>query len=194
MGDDLVEMDIPVSAGEAASLENNGFRVAKKTPPSTMSNQLRDELIRILKTGDSKNDGAFTVAIAAQVEKFVVAAREILMTEQLAHNDLASLMMMRRQHMGGPFGTIVGGGYGSVGEDYLTSSLPINNENFGVQAIRQVVDAGRTANESPAKLVEALVIARENNLADVAAVLEKKLGISKTGPAPEIGAPEGTAS
>jgi hypothetical protein len=71
-------------------------------------------------------------------------------------------------------------------------SLPIvNNENFGVQAIRQLVDAVRTVGESPAKLVEALAVARSNNLVDVVASLEKKLGVSKES-APE--APAGEAS
>ncbi len=175
---DDIEMDIPVSNGTAIALEANGMRIAKQQPPSVMSQQLRDELIRILQTGDSKNGGAFTVAIAAQVEKFVVAAREILMTENLAQNDLQSLMMMRRPR--GP-GVYLGGspydGSFDVGGGLLP---PVNNENFGVQAVRQVVDAIRTIGESPAKLVEALAAARKNDLHDIAAVLEKKLG--KSGP------------
>src|SRR5947207_2491776 len=97
----MLEDDLVESKRVATSLESNGSRTPKKSPPSVISNQLRDELIRILKTGDDKNEGAFTVAIAAHVEKFAVAAREILMTESLAQNDLGSLMMMRKQHMGG---------------------------------------------------------------------------------------------
>jgi hypothetical protein len=155
---------------------HNGH-VAKKNPPSVISNQLRDELIRILRTGDDRNEGAFTIAVAAQVEKFVAAAREILMTENLAQNDLGSLMRMRKHpHWVGfgsnPLPTLSSGGV----DDYIP---PINNENFGVQAIRQIVDGFKTTNEAPAKLVEALVVARSNNLADVAAALEKKLGVSK---------------
>lgn len=148
MNDELAGMDIPMSKSVVTPLESNGSRVAKKNPPSVISNQLREELIRILQTGDLKNDGAFTVAIAAQVEKFIAAAREILMTENLAQNDLASLMMMRKPHFGGP--------YGFVGSSSLLpeTGLPLsigNNENFGVQAIKQVVDAVRTMGESPAK-------------------------------------------
>lgn len=172
----------------ATASESNGSHVTKKSPPSVISNQLRDELIRILRTGDDKNDGAFTIAIAIQIEKFVAAAREILMTESLAQKDLASLMMMRKQHLGGPLGSyssIVGGG---LGVDLLPSGPYPNNENFGVQAIKQLVDAFGKASESPAKIVEALVVARSNNLADVADVLEKKLGVSK-----EHAAPEGTS-
>jgi hypothetical protein len=166
----------------ATSLESNGSHVAKKNPPSVISNQLRDELIRILRTGDDKNEGAFTVAVATQVEKFAVAAREILMTEQLAQKDLASLMMMRKQHLGSPYG--FGSPYGSIvgSSEYV---MPVNNENFGVQAIRQIVDAVRTVGESPAKIVEALAVARSNNLTDVVAVLEKKLGVSKEDPSLE---------
>jgi len=160
----------------------NGSHATKKA--SAISHQLREELIRILRTGDEKHDGAFTVAIAAQVEKFVVAAREILMTEGLAQQDIGSLMMMRKHPMGGYMGSLGSpwlGGLGNGGE-----VMPIvNNENFGVQAIRQVVDAVRTIGESPAKLVEALAVARENNLVDVAAALEAKLGVAKAAEAPE---------
>jgi hypothetical protein len=192
MDDDFVE-----GKSVAPSSESNGLHVAKKNPPSVISNQLRDELIRILKTGDDKNEGAFTVAIAAQVEKFAVAAREILMTEKLAQNDISSLMMMRKHPQGGPWNNLVGSGFGSSfgPETGLPLSSPIvNNENFGVQAIRQAIDAFRTMSESPAKLVEALAVARSNNLTDVVAVLEKKLGISKAESAPEGEAPKGGAS
>lgn len=172
--------------------ETNGERVDNTSPPSLISNQLREELIRILRAGDGKQGGAFTVAIAAQVTKFAVAAREILMTEKLAQNDIASLLGMRNGHMNGAFGSLGGASYlgGSLG-DINVSPMPllppINNENFGVQATREIVDAMRTAAESPAKLVEALVIARKNDLPDVVAALERKLGIGQveaTPPAP----------
>lgn len=162
--------------------ENNGHatngHAAKKSPPSVISNQLREELIRILKVGDAKHDGAFTVAVAAQIERFIGASREILMSEQLAQNDISSLMMMRKQH---PWGSVVNlGGIGdSISGNYLSAPTITNNENFGVQAVRQLVDALRTASESPTKLVEALAAARANGLDDVAAALEKKLGVSK---------------
>ena len=175
-------------------LENSSITLApggnaKKTPPSAISNHLRDELIRILKTGDDKNDGAFTILVATQIEKFAVAAREILMTEKLAKNDLSSLMMMRRQHLGMGGSPLISGWNNYVGDSSSLGEImpnPItNNENFGVQAIRQIVDAIRTIGESPAKLVEALAAARENKLTDVVIAIEKKLGISKEDPAPE---------
>jgi hypothetical protein len=164
-----------IADGVATALESNGSHVAKKNPPSVISNQLRVELIRILQTGDVKNEGAFTVAIATQVEKFAVAAREILMTENLAQNDLGSLMLTRRRQLG-PWNGAVGVG---MDDGLSLSSLPINNENFGVQAVRQLVEAIRTMGESPAKLVEALAVARKNNLPDVVSAIEKKLGVSK---------------
>jgi hypothetical protein len=154
---------------------------APKNPPSAISQHLREELIRILQVGDERNDGAFTIAIATMVEKFAVAAREILMTENLAKQDLGSLMRLRRQP---PFGAYVGGGlygsYGSMSIGDQSEILPgVNNENFGVQAIRQIVDAAKGMHDSPAKLVEALAVAKENKLDDVAAVLEAKLGVVK---------------
>lgn len=182
--------DLVNGNGAAVSSEGNGLHAAKKNPPSVMSNQLREELIRILRTGDERNEGAFTVAVATHVEKFAVAAREILMTEDLAQKDLASLLMMRRQHpMSGMWNPIVGVG-DSVGGGYLPPI--VNNENYGTQAVRQIVDAAKTIGDSPAKLVEALVIAREKNLPDVAAALEKKLGVAKEEVTPAGNAPNGT--
>jgi hypothetical protein len=179
------------SKSVAPSLESNGLHAPKKNPPSMISQQLREELIRILQTGDLKNEGAFTVAVAAHVEKFAVAAREILMTENLAQNDLGSLMMMRKQPFGGPWNSVIGGGF--VGDNSLLPiGTGINNENFGVQAIRQIVDAARTAGESPAKLVEALALARTHKLDDVAAALEKKLGVVVKTLNPDIADPQGT--
>jgi hypothetical protein len=169
---------------------SNGTHVTK-IPASVISRQLRDELIRILQTGDDKNDGAFTVAIATHVEKFAVAAREILMTEKLAQSDIASLMMMRKRHPAMAY-PLAGSSLGYDSDSYLP--MPVNNENFGVQAIRQAIDAARTLNESPAKIVEALVVARANNLTDVVASLEKKLGISKDASPPAPALPEGDAS
>lgn len=178
---------VKVGAASAAS-EANGVGAASeaKHPASLISQQLRDELIRILQTGDLKNAGAFTVAVATHVEKFAVAAREILMTENLTQQDLRSLMMMRKRH---PY--VVGGGFIDADLPPLMPTPISNNENFGIQAIRQVVDAVRTMGESPAKLVEALAIARTNNLTDVVAVLERKLGMSKEESAIEAQAHEG---
>lgn len=174
MNNEFAEQTLPTSA--------NGSHALKKKPPSAISNHLRDELIRILSTGDDKHDGAFTIAIATQVEKFVVAARDILMTENLAQNDLGSLMRMRKHP--GPWGGVIGGGGNYIGDDSYPmplGALPLglNTENFGVQAVRQLVESVRTLGDSPAKLVEALATARAYNLTDVVASLEQKLGISK---------------
>ena len=183
------------SNGAAAQEGSGPHATAKKNPPSAISGQLRDELIRILQAGDEKHDGAFTVAVVTRVEKFAVAAREILMTENLAQNDLAALMMMRkRQHPGigmyqqAGWSSLVGGDSGLV-EAGMPLTYP-NNENFGVQAIRQLVDAAKAIGDSPAKLVEALAVARSSNLPDVAAALEKKLGVLQ----PEDVALEGSDS
>jgi len=182
-----MDADVFAETTSVAAPETNGH-ATKKNPPSVISGQLRDELIRILRTGDAQNEGAFTIAVAAQVEKFVAAAREILMTESLAQKDIASLVMMRKHHMGG-WNSLVGSSV--VGDSYLPGVMPspiVNNENFGVQAIRQIVDAVRMMGDSPTKLVEALAVARSNNLADVAAALEKKLGVSKKAEEPGEGA------
>lgn len=169
----------------------NGIATTKPSP-SAISDHLRNELIRILTTGDAGagGNGAFTIAVALVVEKFAVAAREILMTENLARNDLSSLMMTRKHPWGWPMASNVFGGIGGgIGDSLGYPLAPVNNENFGVQAIRQFVDALRTIGESPAKLVEALAVARQNNLTDVVAALEKKLGVSPTDPINEMPTP-----
>jgi hypothetical protein len=186
-----VEMEIPLNAREAALIERAGLRVTavEKRKPSAISNHLRDELIRILTTGDDKNDGAFTIAVATQVEKFVGAAREILMTEKMSENDLGSLLMNRKHPYGSGWSSVVGGGSFPLETGYPLGSVCVNNENFGVQAVRQLVEALGKVNENPAKLVEALAVARENNMPDVAADIEKKLGMTK--PHPDVVDPTG---
>jgi hypothetical protein len=186
-----------------AEHQNNGHdhahgHATDKAPPSAISRQLRDELIRILTTGDVKNDGAFTVAVATHIEKFAVAAREILMTESLAQTDLASLMMTRRNY--GYLGSApnlwnpITGLSSSDSSMGVGPSPSVNNENFGVQAIRQVVDAIRTMGESPSKLVEAIAAAREHNLPDIAAGLEKKLGVTRIDAVPDESGDEAAMS
>jgi hypothetical protein len=179
-------LDMKVSPEEARELEKAGFRTVQKVSPSEMSEQLRKELIRIITTGDSTNDGAFTVAIATHVEKFVVAAREILMTEKLAQNDIGALMRRRKNKMF-QNGLMYGGGMMGSSDDYnddmMGNMSPIPNENFGVQAIKQMLEALRSMNDSPSKLVEALASAKQHGLHDVATELEKKLGVFKTLPA-----------
>jgi len=180
------DLAVPLSNGESIKLQEEGFRVAEKIKPSTISNQLREELIRILREGDDKNDGAFTIAVATQVEKVAVAARDVLMTEKLAKNDLAALLgaRKRRKQFGG--GVINGVPYAELTSDFDSGEMlqgmggvPVANENFGVQAIKQMIEAMRSLQDSPAKLVEALASARQHGLDDVAKEIEKKLGISK---------------
>lgn len=166
-------LDMPVTEVEAVHLQSQGLQIAEKLPASVMAKQLKDELIRILNEGDSSSGGAFTIAVAVRVEKFVIAAREILMTEKLAKNDIGALLAMRRK------GQL---GMGMVGPDIYGGELmgmPIPNENFGVQAIKQMIEAAQSMSESPVKLVEALASARQLNLHDVAANIEKKLGVEK---------------
>jgi hypothetical protein len=172
-------IDVPMPETEAIQLQKAGFQIAGKLPPSIMARQLKEELIRIATEGDSSCEGAFTIAVAARVEKFVIAAREILMTEKLATNDIGALLAMRKKrHLG-----MMNGMYG-MSDDYgegvlMGSPLGIPNENFGVQAIKQVVEAMRSMQDSPTKPVEALASARQLGMNDVATELEKKLGVIK---------------
>jgi hypothetical protein len=56
------------------------------------------------------------------------------------------------------------------------------SENFGMTAMREIIAAAKNFNgngTSPARLVEAIAIANEKGLDDVARELEEQLGIKK---------------
>lgn len=159
-------LDIKVTPAEAARLEEAGFQIVDELPASNMSEVLRKEIVRICQEGDTKTH-KFSVSTISHLERFIPAAREILIAEKISSNDLEGLLRgRRRKHLGGQIlgGALIGnGGMGA--------------ENFGGQAIRQLIDAAGKMNETPAKLVEALASAKEHGLDDVVKVLEAKLGV-----------------
>jgi len=160
--------------------------------PSKISLALKEEIIRLCTEGDPKHGGMFTVEIASHIGRIVKAGRELLLAEKISMNDLDALMKRKRGFSISSSGnSLIGSipGYGSSDEDPMDEfSSPIQttmpNENFGMTAIREIVNSlkgfSASQNESPAKLVEALALARENKLDDVAAELEKKLGVTKS--------------
>jgi hypothetical protein len=191
-GEKEMEIDIPVTTEEAKMLEAQGFRTSLPEPPSQISEDLRKELIRVLQAGDVKKKGAFTVSVAAHLERLVAAAKQILMAEKIAANDIRALLGQKKNYTNiyGQFGPaamnpMMGSNDLEDSDDTLgmgtpfTGSMGKGAENFGVQVIKELLSAAKSFHDSPAKDVEALAVARHEGLTDVVAALETKLGISK---------------
>jgi hypothetical protein len=181
-------LDVPVTTEEARMLEAAGFKTSSPLKPSQISEDLRKEIIRTVSAGDEKKGGAFTVPVAAHLEKLIHAAKIILMAEKISNNDIGALLHKKSMNsMGGTsMGFMTSPAYVGMSDDDDDSSYaPLagnggkSTENFGVQAIKELIGAAKTMHDSPAKDVEALAVARREGLVDVAAALEAKLGIHK---------------
>lgn len=180
VGGGYFEADVRLTPAEAAKAERLGLSTTEEAPRSPIAEALRREIIDVVTRGDARKGGAFTAAVAIQVGKICAAAREIILAQRVAENDLSALLQRKGGINFG--GGMLGGGIGGfdvLGDDDGVSPLAgaPAAENFGTQAIRQLVEGLRGMNDSPAKLVEALALARSQGLTDVAASLEKKLGV-----------------
>lgn len=151
---------------------------------------LRAEILKLATEGE-KGSGALTVDVLLRIMRVAKTGRDLLVSLSASPANLAGMIKGPQNVFGGSFGQ------SSMGDDSLgDSSMGIGTaipyapsfpaENFGMTAIREIIAATKNLNgsASPAKLVEALVIARENGLHDVAKELEAQLGIGKQAPAP----------
>ena len=165
--------------GEKAVSERQGNQ------RSEISEALRREVIRLATEGDDKVGGNFTPEVAARIERVVLAGRTLLMAEKISAHDAEAMLRWRRKNLLGGGSMVAGDELDdyALGNDMLSGSVPMvmssPAENFGMSAIRELISAARGVNESPSKLVEALAVARHEGLTDVAAELEKKLGVTK---------------
>lgn len=188
-GDGYIDLPpVHLSPIEALKVSAEGFSMPDKDPPSPMSEAIRKEIIRIATTGDPKNHGMFTVNVAAHIERLVVAGRDILLAEKIATNDLDALLKSRRRRNGaGIYNNTIMGGVNLDSDDY-DGPLAVTNptENFGMSAIRQVVDGLKAQSETPEKLVAALAAAKEAGLTNVVAALEARLGVTPTEAKPAL--------
>ena len=158
---------------------------------SKIGESLREEVVRVITTGDPNKEGAFTANVAARVERMIRAGRELLLAEQIPLDGLKSVLKKRKVY--GNTGIIGGnvmmgcsslvdmddGGMlmGEGDEGPLTQSGA--SENFGMVAIRELISGLHSNQETHEKLVKTLSLARAEGLDDVAASLEKKLGVEK---------------
>lgn len=170
-------------------------QVEEKSP---VAEALRAEILKLAKDGDTKKGGALTSEILMRILRVAKTGRSLLMSLDASPKNLANMVKRPRAgFLSSP------GGIGdedleddaSEGQTYATVS-PFATappmENFGMTAIREIIAAAKNFNgngSSPLKLVEALAVAREKGMGDVAKELEVQLGLGKAKPALPAPAP-----
>ena len=152
-----------------------------------LAEALRAEILKLATEGDGKSEGAITPDVLLRVMRVAKTGRDLLVSLAASPSNLAS--MLRRPRFS-PFG-------GNDNDEELLESPSVGvgqaipyalsspSENFGMTALREIVAAFKNMNggPSPAKLGEALAIAKEKGLDDVTSALEAQLGIGKKEPA-----------
>ncbi len=160
---------------------------AKPDEKQPVAEALRAEILRLAKDGDDKKDGALTEEVLQRIMRVAKTGREVLVSLNASPSNLAA-MAKRPKNTGAFFSPV----YGEEGDELGESGGQVTpfatspgSENFGMAAIREIVAAAKNFNgngTSPAKLVEAIAVAREKGLDDVAKDLEAQLGIGKAKP------------
>jgi hypothetical protein len=144
-------------------------------PP--LAEALRAEILKLA------SDGALSEEVLLRIMRVAKTGRDLLMSLNASPSNLAN--MLRRPKS--PFAIPVLGedmGMGDLG-DSVNGPMPFAPspiaENFGMTALREIIAAMKNQNggNSPSRLVEALAIAREKGLDDVAKELEMQLGVGK---------------
>jgi len=143
--------------------------VAEKHP---MAEAIRTEIIKIATEGDSKQDGTLTVDVLLRIVRVAKTGRDLLAAMVESPKNLASLVKRPQSPFGGYLGAA------PMGDDDLEqmsgqmaspvfATAPMS-ENFGMTAMREIIAAAKNFNgngTSPARLVEAIAIAKEKGLA-----------------------------
>lgn len=139
---------------------------------------LREELMKLVREGDTKKEAALTPAVLLRIMRVAKTGRDLLVSLNVKDSNLAG--MVRRPRFGGPLMEDDGGEEYETGLVGMGQAIPLApampNENFGMTAMREMIAIAKNFNgPSPAKLVEALAVAKENGLDDVAKQLEEQL-------------------
>jgi hypothetical protein len=148
-----------------------------------LAEALRAEILKLATEGE-KGNGTLTADVLLRIMRVAKTGRDLLVSLAASPANLAG--MVKRPGFGFPYqGADMDGdslGDSSMGIPVMPYASSSPSENFGMTAIREIIAATKNLNgngTSPAKLVEALVIARENGLTDVVKELEAQLGIGK---------------
>jgi hypothetical protein len=153
-----------------------------------LTEALRAEIVKLANEGDAKKEGALTADVLLKIMRVAKTGRDLLVSMDANPSNLSNLVQKPRSPFSGGFL-----GASSAGDDDFGASeqsaavaMPFApapfQENFGMTAIREIISAAKNLNgngPTPARLVEALAIAKEKGLDDVARELEAQLGIPK---------------
>jgi len=151
-----------------SSETKNGDVTFERSP---IGEAIRHEIVRLATEGDEKHGGDFTSAVAGRILNIATAARDLLIAA-----GGVGLSSKRRSKFNGFFDP-------DSGEESAIQIGPsFSNENFGMTALRELISIAKNFHDVPSKTVEALAVARREGLADVAAELEKRLGVSTSVP------------
>lgn len=153
-----------------------------------MAEAIRAEIVKIATEGDSKAEGTLTADVLLRIVRVAKTGRDLLAAMVESPKNLASLVKRPASPFGGYIGMAQSGdsdldGISSEGQmaSPVFATAPMS-ENFGMTAMREIIAAAKNFNgngSSPARLVEAIAIAREKGLEDVARELEEQLGVKK---------------
>jgi hypothetical protein len=137
-----------------------------------LAEALRAEILRLA------SDGALTADVLLRIMRVAKTGRDLLVSLEASPSNLAGMLRRPRSPYALPVvGESMEDDDGGISIGSVYSPAP-QTENFGMTAIRELVATAKNLNgPSPSKLVEALAIAREKGLDDVARELEKQLGV-----------------
>lgn len=159
--------------------------MAEKHP---LTEALRAEIVKLANEGDTKKDGALTADVLLKIVRVAKTGRELLVSMDANPSNLANLVQRPKSPLFGGYVGVAGGGDDDLMGPNEQAAAPVAfatapmSENFGMTAIREIISAAKNLNgngPTPARLVEALAIAKEKGLDDVARELEAQLGIPK---------------
>jgi len=153
-----------------------------------LAEALRSEILKLATEGDPKKEGILTADVLLRIMRVAKTGRELLVSLETSPSNLANMLKRPR----GAYIPMLGDN--TDDEDGLGESQGINpfsmsspGENFGMIALREIIAVLKNNfngnGSSPTKLVEAIAIAKEKGLEDVAKELESQLGVGKKTPA-----------
>jgi len=158
-----------------------------ETQAQALPEALRAEILKLATEGEKGSGGALTPDVLLRIERVAKTGRSLLVSLSVSPSNLAQ--MIKRPN---PFGwsgpnqedDVMDSGINGALGNAIPYASASPSENFGMTALREIIAATKNLNgnnngTSPVKLVEALVLAREKGLADVAKELETQLGIWK---------------
>lgn len=161
----------------------------EEKPASPLPEAIRSELLALARQGDAEKEGAMTSGVLARIERVAKTGRHLLSAIEASPSSVGAMVRSPKSgfmQMGAaPSQSDLSEEDEGSASTYIPFASSPPAENFGMTAIREIISAARNMNgqNSPARLVEALALAREKGLDDVARDIEAQLGFKSPGPA-----------